>query len=448
MPPASSWPEHMEYSGIMPCVYGFLEQFNQAVRETDQHKAGDEAQDTCAICYDTISAGPMRSSLYMVALPVCGHRFHEVCLLKWLSPIALPSNTQKVLLSPTPDGGLSPISTALQTLPPSQLNVPPSWEGLSVLAGAIERLVDEFRISSASPDIPEHQLDMMLTQLEHLVAQTGRELATRRSRGDLAPPEDELEEGEIREDETDDQGIPSINLFNGTFRPAALQTNHPTAISHCCPLCRQPAFYSNPECHGDVLILLRARLRLTGLAYACYEIERDVEEEATILIADEFLDRRHHDNHALREQEIMLDPSEAKSGFKIARLLLIESCYSRLRHLDGPAGTTQRELLQLITFFTHFVMRENHIGYFFDPNPRDVSEWDLKVLVDDPLLIYKRPEVFCRELRLKAEPVDRADQVDTHNRSVERANVDRIRMANAALLDDSHDDDTWMEEIN
>ncbi|KAL8627838.1 hypothetical protein Q9189_006459 [Teloschistes chrysophthalmus] len=255
-------------------------------------------------------------------------------------------------------------------------------------------------------------------------------------------------------------------ICHGTFRPMAiLSTSGPIAMSHSCPLCRQPAFQRDPYCHGDNLVILRARIRLANLARECCGINPHMDGEDTVESIADLLERRAKDNVNLDEREIPLDPAEAKGCFLIVRLMLIEDAYARLLHLNTRESIMSRQnnLMLLINFFTHFVFRPHHRNYFFDSNPRDVAEWDLRILEDEPLLLYTRPQIFCRELRLKADEDltdgsssddddddDGADSPSELRRrgSVERANNARIRMAISALLDDSHDHEVEMEETS
>ncbi|KAL8664642.1 MAG: hypothetical protein Q9202_002912 [Teloschistes flavicans] len=398
----------MGYGSVTPCVLNFIREVNRATETYEEQTKHTGEGDICAICHDTVGAQAdgEKALLYMIALPRCGHRFHELCLLNWLSPIALPPTTDESL---TPDGPfLQPIVRSTVD-GPSSLGVGETVESIMAAYGYNQREVSD----------EEAQAEL-----------TSRAGTTLR---------EELEEGEISQLDISDQVLPPFNFFNGTFRPMAiLHTSGPIATSHSCPLCRQPAFRHDPYCHGDNLVILRARIRLANLARECCGWNRHMEVDGTDSLA-EFLQRRSQDNLALGEREIPLDPTEAKGCFLIARLMLIEDAYARLLHLNTRESimSCQSNLMLLISFFTHFVLRPHHRNYFFDPNARDLSEWDLQILEDEPLLLYERPQIFCRELRLKTE-----EDSDI------RANPARIKMAISALLDDSHDHDVEMEEAS
>ncbi|KAL8674987.1 MAG: hypothetical protein Q9168_000581 [Polycauliona sp. 1 TL-2023] len=58
---------------------------NRAVVPSPQ-QTDDE---NCGICRE-----PLASDLAVVVLPACKHRYHEICLQRWLSPIQLPNTTE------------------------------------------------------------------------------------------------------------------------------------------------------------------------------------------------------------------------------------------------------------------------------------------------------------------------------------------------------------------
>ncbi|KAL8630719.1 hypothetical protein Q9189_003560 [Teloschistes chrysophthalmus] len=409
----------MGYAGMMGCVLDFLEHINQAVEQIDEddEEHGEEG-DCCAICHDTVGARSDRgrSSLSVVVLPQCGHRFHELCLLNWISPITLPPTSleESVPSSPSSESSLGGIGTTLQAI---------------AAAYGYHHGEDTDTLTRLIP------------------------------RADTS--DDDLEEGEVREDELTNQALPYFNLFNGQFRPVAIyQTTGPGALSHTCPLCRLPAFYRDtPYCHGDNLIFLRVRIRLADLAQECCGTPRNTDDlEAFNNVAD-FLERRFNDNLALGEREAPIDPTETRGYFLVARLLLVEEAVSHLQNLTRRTEHRTNGLLLLISFLKNFVLRDRYSNYFFDPTPRSLDEWDLKILDDNPMLLYEDPEAFCLELRLKDEGADGSSSSDggpplvperllLEARRAERENNTRMRMAISTLLDDSHDDDAEMEEAS
>ncbi|KAI4100306.1 MAG: hypothetical protein L6R37_005561 [Teloschistes peruensis] len=406
------------YAGMLGCVREFLNELNQAIKkpDKDEEEHGKEG-DSCAICHNTVGSRSDRegSSLSIIALPQCGHRFHELCLLNWLSPIALP---------PT-----SPIGSA-----PSS---PSSRSTLGGIGPTLEYI-------AAAYGYYEQEDTGSLARL------IGTAEAT---------PDDDLEEGEVREDELTNQALPFFNLFNGRFRPIAiLRTMGTAALSHTCPLCRLPAFSRDePYCHGDNLVFLRARLRLANLARECCGISWTMEDESDSDNVADFLDRRTHDNLVLGEREVPIDPAEARGYFLVARLVLVEDAYSQLQNLTRWTEHRTKGLLLLISFMKNFVLRERHRNYFFDPNPRSIDEWELQSFEDSPTLLYEDPEAFCERLQLK-DGDDSDGSSDDGSASltsevleagrVRRETNTRFRMAIAELLDDSHDNDAEMEEAS
>ncbi|KAL9582442.1 MAG: hypothetical protein Q9212_003297 [Teloschistes hypoglaucus] len=414
----------LAYGGMMGCVRDFLWELNQAVQQTNENDEdhGEEG-DRCAICHDTVRARSdrVRSSLYVVVLPQCGHRFHEICLLNWLSPIALPPTSPEESIPASP----SSQSTS------SQSNLGGITTTLEAIAATYGYRYRE-------------ETDTFV----RLIGQAE------------GNSDDDLEEGEVREHELMPQTLPYFNLFNGRYRPVAIfHTSGAVALSHSCPLCRVPAFFRDtPYCHGDNLIFLRMRMRLAELARECCRIPRNTEDLETFNSVTEFMERRFHDNLALGEREATIDPTELAGYFLVARLQLIEEAVANLQSLTRRTEGRMNGLLLLINFLRTFTLRNWYSGYFFDPALRTIDEWDLTVLEESPLLLWEDPESFCAELRLKVLDSDRSsssrggppfvsEQLLLEARRAERENNVRFRMAISSLIDDSHDNDVEMEEV-
>lgn len=78
------------YSGIAPDLMKVIEKYNEAADRVAEQTAN------CSICLNILGAPegsgqPPRASQLSIITLRCGHRFHEHCLMTWLSPISCPS---------------------------------------------------------------------------------------------------------------------------------------------------------------------------------------------------------------------------------------------------------------------------------------------------------------------------------------------------------------------
>ncbi|KAL9583969.1 MAG: hypothetical protein Q9212_002390 [Teloschistes hypoglaucus] len=213
------------------------------------------------------------------------------------------------------------------------------------------------------------------------------------------------------EEEDDDENSNSqfpqpLDLFhNSLYRSLRQPTYHPQPRSHRCPYCRQEArLVTNPGVHADTIQLLRVRLRLSDLAYACYGFARRRREEADRSHIINFLDRRVADNIGLDDRETVPSYSQAKRIFKVARFSLREAALQFLLKRQHPTVQVQH-VLQLVAFFENIKLQDVY-EFWFDPGPRSVDKWNIDSLINNIRLLYTDPRAYCDRLRLiDHEPV-------------------------------------------
>ncbi|KAL8683852.1 MAG: hypothetical protein Q9186_000195 [Xanthomendoza sp. 1 TL-2023] len=378
-----------------------MSHFNRATEAAVQRSEKCE----CAICYDTSG-----SDLVTVILPGCGHRFHEFCIQKWLSPISLPPTT------PEPvrfwSGDLDSDFHQIQ----ERATVFESMERLGLFAGSsgqFARLSSGDEIDSDVEQALEAAYaradddDDMEQEQEANDPEAGSGHLMPREPADFSTvEEDELEEGEIR-------GVPPPHQNPHNIQNDARgyvdddddddddNRYTPRESSNCCPYCRTPAFFLELiECHADTLQFIRVRLRLTDLAYRCLGFTPTQQELEDRLAAMDFLARRHADNLAIGEREIPLTPSNCRSMFRRARIVLLEKAfvYSVQHQLQGDEFHT---LARFGLLFKHLKLQNHQIPYFFDPNPAyGDCLVGFEMTADAKKGLTHDPEGFFQELRL------------------------------------------------
>ncbi|KAI4127359.1 MAG: hypothetical protein LQ338_003235 [Usnochroma carphineum] len=430
----------------MPCITNLIRNFNAAFEKTSASSGN------CAICHDTLgdSGGGASPELALTVLPGCKHRFHEICLMQWLAPIQLPptKQAQKVrwtaLLSlPTFPAG--PVTIARDSGSPTLENF--LQEGLRVsirrFAGCVQQLLNRIendaRAAHAIYDerADEYaQLHRSIQSNRRLVAtivqqsewmttnqmlQAWRELETGMDEMLLADEEDDLEEGEIREDDSatpnpfdrtastnhgshDSQDLPPLNLFDGSILDLHVsRSSQEAARSSQCPLCRQFTFAKYARCHSDTVQLMRVRLRLTDLAYACFNFDRSAHEEEERDEIQMLLERRYDDNVALGEEELIRRPAECRKIFTQARETLRRAAYMYMQ-THTLSAAEQLRIVQLAMFFENFKLKDKYIPYFFDPRPElddrqfemDLSVEDIRDLNEDPKRFFEEQDLVTR----------------------------------------------------
>ncbi|KAL8766989.1 MAG: hypothetical protein Q9209_006401 [Squamulea sp. 1 TL-2023] len=231
--------------------------------------------ESCSICLDTLGTtegdplsrisgtsstaeGNSPLKLSTVALEQCEHLFHEHCLMKWLSPI----------FSPSMETELDPVLRLLE-------------EGTD-LVESLSRL----------PLVPIHQAsidDPVVEETTGGETDATAEQTLRESGG----TDGDLEEREVGEESpisplptTENipftQALSAMNPYNANQRyiDRVLVSELPANIqSLTCPQCRQCPGLDNLDCHTDTIQLIRARFRLTNLAYQCLRFKRTYLED-------------------------------------------------------------------------------------------------------------------------------------------------------------------------
>ncbi|KAI4175932.1 MAG: hypothetical protein LQ346_007977 [Caloplaca aetnensis] len=389
------------YSGVRDCVQDNIDDFNSAVTKATKGPTGEHVN--CTICHDSLaSSDGGLPNLFMVRLPACGHVFHELCLIQWLSPIKL-TPTEKISTRTTDEG-------TSDTAP----NGPYAPSSRPQDNHQQNRLVEYDPQAVRQP--PEVLIDGMRA-LER------RREATLRLQAilDAESPDDDLDEGEIGEDddsegsEIDDRrpsdlDLPWIDLEPQQLPPIVFfdddpddtddydrsrPSNRSGARSHRCPLCRQPAFRSSPPCHFDSLQLLRIRCRITDLAYALFEFDQDEQEAEDREDLVQFLHRRHLDTVALGEHETLPLPSEARAMFRQARWELRQRAY-RYMQSHNLTATEQLRIVQLATIFENFHLKDTDIPFMFHPIPKRIRE--NRMTLDDVRKLNQDPRSFFSDL--------------------------------------------------
>ncbi|KAL8720041.1 MAG: hypothetical protein Q9225_003034 [Loekoesia sp. 1 TL-2023] len=417
----------------MPCMQGIIDNFNDAI-----HHAAEQSGE-CSICCDTLGASKVGVSakLAMTTLPGCNHRFHEICIMQWLSPIKLPPTDHAPTAGSTskPDSIVRASAEATNTTDsdddlPQQIASEATQNLVRGIAGMMQHMIDgleaDERRGSTNDDMQAIEDDTEEYNRPDRVVQRARTIASMlasraedqfrdvireiNERG-LEILDDDLEEGEIREQpsilfpnlgDADSQALAPIDIFNNTLpNPNGVSRHNPSAArSHHCPLCRRLPFGQEVLCHVDTLQLLRVRLRLTDLAYACFHFQRRPEETKDRAGTVYFLHRRHADNEALGEHEILPFPQECRKIFKHARhTLRIEAYRYMQRHRLSAAE--QLRVVQLITLFENFELQDEQIAFFFDPHPYyDTREWSCEFSAEEIQSMYENPKEFFKKMEI------------------------------------------------
>ncbi|KAL8706845.1 MAG: hypothetical protein Q9201_000113 [Fulgogasparrea decipioides] len=367
----------------------------------------------------------------------------------------------------------------------------PWFGGMRSITAGISRRLARLRTLNAGRDRDiDIEIDLLTTRLrlwrigdrlESIVDSVSRLLRIIGPRSELRILDDDLEEGEIREGEPttydpnfglasadDDDGrnngpvgqeLPPADIFDGSFpHIAAASSSSPTARSKQCPLCRQPAFDDESSPHADTVQLLRVRLRLANLAYACYRFSQSPVEKIDRANIEAFLERRHADNVAAGDQEVIPSLRNCKRIFKQARLQLRGEMYRSIRMYASHRTHSQINMLYLVAFYENFVLKDEHVQYFFDPSPGPDQTWEWVVAKDCVPYLFEEPRKFCQSLNLRErsekpwygdveeEPKGRDPgalrewvRMDD-DRDEETDETKRIRLAAAHLLNGEDDD--------
>ncbi|KAL8736021.1 MAG: hypothetical protein Q9166_000583 [cf. Caloplaca sp. 2 TL-2023] len=295
----------------------------------------------------------MGSDLTTVILPGCKHRFHELCIQQWLSPIQLRPTTSE----PTRFWS-AVVDTVFCQL-----------EDRAILLEILERSLPDFLSTRREPVARIATGDEIDSEVEEALREAyAEDEMTEESEPEMS--EDELEEGEIREVQPSQTSrfLEDLPPMSENFVYDRLPFT-PRATSCSCPCCREPVFFGGPVvCHADTLQLIQVRLRLTDLAYRCLQFIPTEQERQDREIVKRFLSRRHADNVAMGEREIPLTPESCQRVFKQARLMLRNHAFMYVMEhelIDVELTNSTR----FGAFFENFHLQEEHIAFFFDPNP-------------------------------------------------------------------------------
>ncbi|KAL8912603.1 MAG: hypothetical protein Q9171_002405 [Xanthocarpia ochracea] len=167
-----------------------------------------------------------------------------------------------------------------------------------------------------------------------------------------------------------------------------------------CPHCRQCTFLGPLSCHADTIQLIRARLRLTNLAYQCFGFKRTKDEEEQQKSIQSFLRRRCQDNDVLALEDTdawTLDVGGPRHVFKQARLSLREDVF-RYKNSYLLTSTEQLRLLQLAAFFESFELCSLDADLFFNPSSVLDLDWSFSPSAEEYGLLNVDPAAFCKDM--------------------------------------------------
>ncbi|KAL8839866.1 MAG: hypothetical protein Q9170_001546 [Blastenia crenularia] len=423
------------YSAVMPCILGMISCLNECI-EAAEHITRQDKE--CSICNDTLinPGSGAKPKLAMTNLP-CGHCFHEICILQWLSPIKLPA-TEVPTTGPTSQSDTTdPVESETSAnntenrLPEEQIHL------VGTIAETIQNVLNRAEegeqpgITDESMQVTEDYreeaddsarvIQRVQIMIDRLRSGDDEQIQTAlrdiRVRGSQVLYEDleDLEEGEIREgpqilvpgqpasNGIDTQDLGPIDLLDVSSRERQLlPRNSPLAPrGHHCPLCRQLPFGREVQCHADTLQLLRIRVHLTDLAYACFQFDRSYQENADRKDIRCFLERRHEDNLALGEREIQPSPHECRRIFKKARETLRSEAYYYMQTIVCLSAAERLRVMQLATFFENYELQDDRIDAFFNSMPdHNDNQRHLSFTAENIQALYQNPKKFFRELEI------------------------------------------------
>ncbi len=437
------------------CVQNNIDAFNDSVTENAKGPPGEDVN--CSICHDSLagSNGGL-PNLSMIRLPDCGHVFHEICLIQWLSPLTLPP-TEKIKVE-YPASATAPNSPYAPSSRPQ--DIPQSGLG------------------EYDPHAVRQPPDVLIDGVRALERRREATLRLQAIR-DAEFPEDNFEDGEISEDdESEDSEIddhpssyselPWLNLdpqqlpLMITFEDEPIVDDYDLsrtakrfgARSHRCPLCRQPAFKSSTPCHFDSLRLLRVRCRITDLAYALFNFDRTEQEVGDRRDLLQFLHRRHLDNVALGERETLPSPSDAREMFRQARWELRQRAY-RYMQTNTLTAIEQLRIVQLATVFENFHLKDTDIPFMFHPISKGKPE--MRMTLDDVWKLNQDPKSFLSNLEFPniveaeaanspsntEEDADMADAVDDEDLiEMDHTDEDHVEADGDESSDNEESDDS------
>ncbi|KAL8833887.1 MAG: hypothetical protein Q9170_004034 [Blastenia crenularia] len=418
------------YSALEPSISLLIGGLNRATEQAVRQniKDGDE----CSICHDSLNIEDP-TKLAMVTLPKCGHRFHEICIMEWLSPIKMPptETLNRELAEETNDrNGAGNDTSEPATHETQEITHLPRVDRMIALGidryDAMEQERDGLTEQLASLERRNNEFSRRYEAVEALLAQ--------RHRAETEEERDRLTSALLDASTTLDSVSLDVSLesFDGVIvqirsRSPIIRPYRFTARSHCCPLCRQPAFSLHTAFHADTIQLVRLRCRLTDFAYALLNYERGARAAFDRDDVTTFLFRRYLDNLAQNSREIIPSHSDCQLLFNHARYILCRDARKHLRKLN-PSPRGQDKIQALITVFENFEFNKAYIPFFFDPSAkydakmkRCLSESEKKGLREDPKAFFaeleKSPKRFFK--MLKCDKTAEEKRVTSLTREVE-----------------------------
>lgn len=303
--------------------------------------------------------------------------------------------------------------------------------GMKEMLGIDDDDLEEGEIREGSPNLSSNGYTSTLDpegSSANRIREALRWAGTRMDRGD---EEDDLEDGEIREEDPfalipdshvasagaigsdDPQELPPISLYNDPYQEDyLLSTTGNTARSSQCPLCRKLAFDNLLQCHNDTVQLIRVRLRLSDLAYAIFNFDRSHNEDMERNEIKMFLERRYNDNVALGEQEITPSVMEYRRIFTQARRILRQQAYDYLRKNRLPAAE-QLHVIQLATVFENLKLKAAHVPFFFDEHPTVNDHiWKMNFSAEDMRALNEDPKTWFNEIDIVPISTEDGDTVE------------------------------------
>ncbi|KAI4193560.1 MAG: hypothetical protein LQ350_008260, partial [Teloschistes chrysophthalmus] len=339
-------------------------------------------------------------------------RFHEICIMQWLTPIELAPTVKE---SPRSRKGLDSVVRSNETRAKLiRQHMQSTSQGQRTIQGT--RPTDRQDAASGPAGLPL-DLERSETHVEPFITYNQDSFADfTRSEG---------EEDDDDDENSNSQFLQPLDLFdNSLYRSLRQPIYHPRPRSHRCPYCRQEArLVKKPGRHADTIQLLRVRLRLSDLAYACNGFARRRREEYDRSHIIKLLDRRLADNTELEDRETVPSYSQAKRIFKVARFSLREAALRFLLKRQHPTVQVQH-VLQLVAFFENIKLQDVY-EFWFDPGPRSVDEWNIESLSNNIRLLYTDPRAYCDRLCvIDHEPVGHVEDENDHDMDVEMQDYD------------------------
>ncbi|KAL8710022.1 MAG: hypothetical protein Q9220_005293 [cf. Caloplaca sp. 1 TL-2023] len=210
-----------------------------------------------------------------------------------------------------------------------------------------------------------------------------------------AYPQAHSKNSEERDD--DDFGSQNIHLSSrepSSFAEEELPELQRTIPDHRCPMCRRPAFRRFNCFDRSTLQLLRISLRLNNLAYQCFRFSCHGDFQMDL---QDFLARRHQDNVALGQHEIIPSPAECGRLFTVARYNLLREVFDYQDYHTLP----ESELIPMVAlfmFYEEFKLKHKYLRYFFDPDPNFNHQSDMVLSWEELEYWRKSPRLFLQQL--------------------------------------------------